>query len=221
MSPIKSIFFDAAGTLFRLTCTVGHHYALVGRGIGVQLEVDALNRAFAVSWKRTAPPAGTGDPRADDDKGWWRALVFDVLEQVAPEMHELDRDNFFEVAYEHFAEAGVWQLFPETATVLEELATRYELAVVSSFDGRLRVILEQFAVSKFFRFVFISSELGFDKPDPRIFQRALELSGRTGGEVLHVGDDPERDWNAARAAGLHVFELRRPQNTLRELLAFL
>jgi FMN phosphatase YigB (HAD superfamily) len=37
--------------------------------------------------------------------------------------------------------------------------------------------------------------------------------------VLHVGDDPERDWKAAKAAGLSVFRLDRPKNSLRDLLA--
>jgi FMN phosphatase YigB (HAD superfamily) len=37
--------------------------------------------------------------------------------------------------------------------------------------------------------------------------------------VLHVGDDPERDWKAAKAAGLLVFRLDRPRNSLRDLLA--
>jgi putative hydrolase of the HAD superfamily len=218
---IKSIFFDAAGTLFRLTRTVGHHYALVGERLGLRLDADALDRAFAVSWKRVPPRPASGIAREDDDKGWWREFVDDVLDQVAPQTHELDRDNFFEVAYEHFAEAGVWQLFPETAGVLEELGTRFDLVVISNFDGRLRMILEQLGISKFFRQVFISSELGFDKPDPRIFRRALELSDCAADEVLHVGDDPERDWRASRAAGLHVYELHRPRNSLRELLAIL
>jgi FMN phosphatase YigB (HAD superfamily) len=37
-------------------------------------------------------------------------------------------------------------------------------------------------------------------------------------QVLHVGDDPERDWKAATAAGLAVFQLERPKNSLRDLL---
>ena len=37
-------------------------------------------------------------------------------------------------------------------------------------------------------------------------------------EVLHVGNDPERDWKAAKGAGLLVFQLDRPKNSLRDLL---
>jgi FMN phosphatase YigB (HAD superfamily) len=37
-------------------------------------------------------------------------------------------------------------------------------------------------------------------------------------EVLHVGDDPERDWKGASAAGLSIFKLDRKRNSLRDLL---
>jgi FMN phosphatase YigB (HAD superfamily) len=40
-------------------------------------------------------------------------------------------------------------------------------------------------------------------------------------EVLHVGDDPERDWDAATGAGLSIFRLDRPKNSLRDLLTTL
>jgi putative hydrolase of the HAD superfamily len=133
-------------------------------------------------------------------------------------VNEFDRDNFFEVAYEHFAEAGVWKLYPEVPEVLEELAPRLRLAVISNFDGRLRLILQHLGISKFFSHIFISSELGADKPDPEIFRRALNIIDLDANEVLEVGDDPERDWKAAKAAGLSVFQLDRPRNSLRDLL---
>src|SRR5262245_6299130 len=160
-------------------------------------------------------------PRENDDKGWWRDLVGHVFDRVAPSLSELDQDNFFEVAYEHFAEAGVWELYPEVAEVLEQLRSRFQLAVISNFDGRLRLTLWHLDISKFFAWIFISSEIGADKPDPEIYQRAVKLMNLKPNEVLHVGDDAERDWDAAAAAGLHVFRLERPKNSLRDLLASL
>ncbi len=135
-----------------------------------------------------------------------------------PGIDPLDRDTFFEAAYGHFAEAGVWEVYPDVREVLEILAPRFELAVVSNFDGRLRLILNHLGIAKYFRHVFLSSELGADKPDPLIYQRALELSGFRSEEVMHVGDDPKRDWAGASRAGLAVFRLERPHNSLRDLL---
>jgi putative hydrolase of the HAD superfamily len=215
----KAIFFDAVGTLFYLTKSVGDHYALVAGEVGLKLDAGQLDRAFAWAWKQMARREPIDGPRPDDDKGWWRELVDLVLNQVAPALNELDRDNFFEVAYEHFAEAGVWELYPEVPEVLEKLQPRFQLAVISNFDGRLRFILEHLGISRFFRHVFISSELGADKPDPEIYRRALNFIDLKPNEALHVGDDPERDWQGASAAGLSIFQLDRHKNSLRDLLS--
>ena len=215
---LKAIFFDALGTLFYLTNTVGHHYALAGTEVGLTLDPHQLDDAFYSAWKKMPRRAAIAGPRENDDKGWWRELVNLVLDPVAPSLGEIDRDNFFEIAYEHFAEPGVWELYPEVPGVLEHLQPRFQLAVISNFDGRLRFILQHLGISKFFADIFISSEIGADKPDPEIFQRALKLIGLKPNEVMHVGDDPERDWEAASAAGLPVFRLDRPKNSLRDLL---
>jgi len=218
---IKAISFDAAGTLLHLTRSVGDHYALVGREIGVSLDAAALDRAFTTAWKAAPRRPAVDGPRENDDKDWWAQLVDTILREVAPNLDELDRDNFFEVAYDHFAEAGVWELYPEVIGVLEELHPRFRLGIVSNFDGRLRMILEHLGISKFFSHVFLSSEIGADKPDPEIFRRALRLANLAPGEVLHVGDDPERDGQAARDAGMRVFQLDRPNNSLRDLFGVL
>jgi len=210
---IKSILFDAAGTLFYLTKTVGDHYAYVGREVGLKLDAQALDRAFHAAWKQMPRRPAIDGPRENDDKGWWRELVNRVFDQVAASLSELDRDNFFE--------AGMWKLYPEMLDVLEQLRERFQLAVISNFDGRLRLILQNLAISKYFAHVFISSEVGADKPDPEIFRRALTLLHLNADEVLHVGDDPERDWKAAKEAGLLVFQLDRPKNSLRDLLTTL
>ena len=218
---IKAIFFDALGTLFYLTRTVGHHYALAGTEVGLTLDPNQLDAAFVSAWKKMPHRAAIAGPRENDDKGWWRELVDLVLAQAAPSLNEFDRDNLFEVAYEHFAEPGVWELYSEVPDMLKQLQPRFQLAVVSNFDGRLRFILDHLGISKFFTHIFISSEIGADKPDPEIYRRALKLIDLNPNEVLHVGDDPERDWKAASAAGLPVLRLDRPKNSLRDLVTML
>ena len=139
---IKAITFDAVGTLFYLTKTVGDHYAYVGREVGLDLDAQELERAFHTAWEKMPQRTAIDGPRENDDKGWWRELVDVVLDQVALSLSELDRDNFFEIAYEHFAEANVWELYPEVLGVLEQLQPRFQLGVISNFDGRLRFILQ-------------------------------------------------------------------------------
>ena len=218
---LKAIFFDAVGTLFYLNGTVGDHYALVGSEVGLALDAQELEHAFHAAWKQMPQRAAIDGSRENDDKGWWRELVDLVLDEAAPSLSEFDRDNFFEVAYEHFAEAGVWELYLEVPGILQQLQPRFQLAVISNFDGRLRLILEHLGISKFFTHIFVSSDLGADKPDPEIYRRALKFVDLKPSEVLHVGDDPECDWEAASAAGLSIFRLDTQKNSLRDLLTTL
>jgi putative hydrolase of the HAD superfamily len=218
---IKAIFFDAVGTLFHLNGTVGQHYALVGNEVGLTLDAHLLDDAFYSAWEKMPRRSAISGPRENDDKGWWGELVGLVLAQAAPSLSEFDRDNFFEIAYEHFAASGVWELYPEVRGVLDQLQPHFQLAVISNFDGRLRFILQRLGISKFFPHIFISSEIGADKPDPEIFRRALTLMDLKPNEVLHVGDDSERDWEAASKAGLSIFRLDRPKNSLRDLVTML
>jgi len=218
---LKAVFFDAVGTLFYLTKTVGDHYALIAKEIGLNLDAKKLDAAFHSVWAQMPPREAIHGPRENDDKDWWRELTDHVLREAAPDVGELDRDNFFEVAYEHFAESGVWELYPEVVDVLKQLHRRFQLAIVSNFDGRLRVILERLGISKYFGHVFVSSEIGADKPDPEIFRRALKFLNLQPRNVLHVGDDPERDWRAATEAGLGIFQLDRSKNSLRDLIPLL
>ena len=101
--------------------------------------------------------------------------------------------------------------------MLSELRPRFRLGLISNFDGRLRPILAHLGLAGAFDPLVISSEVGADKPDPWIFQQALALAGTTAAEALHVGDEPRGDWQGAAEAGLQVFQLHRPDNSLRDL----
>lgn len=217
----RMIFFDAAGTLFHLPRGVGFHYAAVLARYGVQREASALEAAFRAIWCEALPPAATAGARPDDDKGWWRELVHRVLDRCGVSAGEVDRGPFFDELYEEFVRPAVWTLYPETREVLEVLALRHPLGVITNFDGRFRTIADRVGITHFFRHVVISSEVGADKPDPRIFQHAVDLAGVAAGDALHVGDDPVCDWQGAEAAGLRVFALDRPKNSLRDLLRVL
>src|SRR5437764_4801045 len=126
---LRAISFDAMGTLIRLRRSVGENYAAVGDQIGVKLDRVQLNRAFYETWCSTPHRPAIDGPRQGDDKGWWRTLVFQLLEKAAPQLTDLDRDTFFEVAYQHFAEPDVWELENGVLDMLMTLHRRFQLAV--------------------------------------------------------------------------------------------
>jgi putative hydrolase of the HAD superfamily len=212
----KVILFDAAGTLFHLPKGVGWHYADVARRHGGELDPSAVQKAFRAAWKNAPPAVETASgPRTDDDRGWWRALVEQVLDATG--IHHMDRDAYFSELWMEFTKPGVWELFPEVREVLGTLGNRYRLGVLSNFDSRLHTILADLGIAHFFEHVIVSSEVGADKPSLRMFAEAADRFDAAPDMILHVGDDPEADWGGGRAAGVRVFELRRPDSTLRDL----
>ena len=87
--------------------------------------------------------------------------------------------------------------------LLEGLRKRAPVAAVSNGSGRVQRAKMAYAfLTSFLPDVFLSGEVGAEKPDPRIFRAALERVEREPHEVLHVGDDPERDIVGAARVGL-------------------
>jgi putative hydrolase of the HAD superfamily len=87
--------------------------------------------------------------------------------------------------------------------LVESLRQRAPVAVVSNGSGRVqRAKLERAFLTDALPDVFLSGEVGAQKPDARIFQAALAHVDRAPEDVLHVGDDPERDIVGAARLGL-------------------
>jgi FMN phosphatase YigB (HAD superfamily) len=57
--------------------------------------------------------------------------------------------------------------------------------------------------------VTYSQEVGFAKPDPRLFRVALERARSSPIDTVHVGDSWDADYLGARGAGLHAVWLNR------------
>ena len=87
--------------------------------------------------------------------------------------------------------------------LVDDLRERAPVAVVSNGSGRVqRAKLDRAHLTASLPDVFLSGEVGAEKPDPRIFRAALACVDRAPEEVLHVGDDPERDIAGAARLGL-------------------
>jgi putative hydrolase of the HAD superfamily len=213
----SALFFDAAGTLFHLPRGVGHHYREVALRHGVDIPEAALTRAFSSAWRQAPPRPISRVPRVDDDRGWWREIVEQVLSHCAIGPGALDRSAYFAELYDEFTKPGVWQLYPEVMETLDALRTHYTLGVISNFDARLRTILDDLGIADRFSQIVISSEVGAEKPDPWIFQEALNRAQLLPEDAMHIGDDPVCDWQGAESAGMRVFRLERPRNSLRDL----
>ncbi len=86
--------------------------------------------------------------------------------------------------------------------VLKRLRQRYTLGVISNFYGNVDRLLDEAGLSPMLSSIIDSNCVGVSKPDPAIFQMAVEQMGCAAHEVLYVGDSFDKDVRGARGAGL-------------------
>jgi len=96
-------------------------------------------------------------------------------------------------------------VFPSTYSVLDALRSsgvRLGLITNGSSAGQ-REKLARFHLADYFEIILIDQELGFGKPDPRVYLHALDLLGLSPGEVWMVGDNLIWDIQAPQSVGIH------------------
>src|SRR5205807_10157939 len=86
--------------------------------------------------------------------------------------------------------------------VLERLARRYRLGVVSNFTGNLQPCLEELGLARLFAAVSDSAVVGCSKPDARIFLGTLATLGAGPERAWMVGDNFEAVIRGAAALGI-------------------
>ena len=97
------------------------------------------------------------------------------------------------------------ELFTDVLPTLETLRGKYSLGLISNGNS----YPERCGLEGIFRFVIFSQEYNVEKPDPRIFQIALEKAGCSKRELLHVGDSLTDDVAGAINAGINCVWLNR------------
>lgn len=95
-------------------------------------------------------------------------------------------------------------LFPDVATTLEALRARgMKLACITNgLAATHEAKVVHLGLDSLCDHVLIADRIGHFKPDPRIFERALELCDCAPNEAIMVGDDLIRDVGGAQSAGI-------------------
>lgn len=200
----ETLFLDAGGVL------VNPNWARVAaslRAQGVRVQPEAL-AAVDPHARRALDHPDNLRAAGDGSRGWlYLELVLtraglSLSEQTAAALRELrdyhDRQN-------------LWESVPEEVPgALKRLrGMRLRLAVVSNANGTVRALFERLGLLPLVDLVLDSREEGLEKPDPRLFARALSRTGARAKTSVHVGDLYHADVLGARAAGIEPVLLDR------------
>lgn len=114
-----------------------------------------------------------------------------------------EADGLVERLCDEFVKLETWRLHPDVVPAIDALRTAgYRLGVISNWEDWLEELLLSLGVRGHFDLVVFSARENLAKPDPRLYQRALEAAGVAPENAVHVGDDMARDVEPARAVGL-------------------
>ena len=106
-------------------------------------------------------------------------------------------EDFLEMTTAHFS------LLEGAEELVRYLAKKYPLTVVT--NGFVEVQYEKFDKSGLrdcFAHIVLSEEVGYQKPNPKIFEEALRLNGLSASEVVMIGDSWNSDIQGAINAGI-------------------
>ena len=214
MPPLKWIFLDAGNTLVHIDFEFLAH-TLAAHGIASSIE--ALRQAeYGARAVVDTPDLVT----RSSDRDRWEIYFGFIMNRVGATEPELVR-RLSAAFRRRQAEKNLWRIpDPEAAAVLATLkAAGYRLACISNSDGSVRRVLREGGLEPFLEFVIDSTEVGVEKPDPRIFLDALERAGAAPVEAVYVGDVFYVDVIGARAAGMTPIFLDPVGRLLEERVA--
>jgi putative hydrolase of the HAD superfamily len=207
------IFLDAVGTLFGVKGSVGEIYGSIAREFGVHADDRLIDQAFFRSFKAASPmafPDALPSDLPQAEYNWWEQIAYQTFQQVGVVDQFQNFSHFFAALYAHFATASPWFIYPDVLSALTYWRNqKIPLGVLSNFDTRLYAVLTALQLTEFFSSITISTEVGFAKPDPQVFQIALQKHGCRPEQAWHIGDSFKQDYQGAKNIGIKAFWLKR------------
>lgn len=197
--PVLGVLFDLGGTLIDTSDPL--RWATIASELGLVVDADHLaHRAREV--ESELDRAGS----LPSEGARWARVLSDTVgrpvpESVGTEFLERWRRSEFRPP-----------LFSDARYCLEQFqAEGTAMGVVSNAQSAARVSehLTRTGIARFFSVVVASGTEGVEKPDPRIFLRAIDRLRLRPRDAVHVGDLAVTDARGATSAGLHGVWLNR------------
>ena len=224
MPSLRAALFDYSGTLFRLEEDDSwfEGMAIDNRAVDGHVQAELMRRM-------TAPTGASVDMGPDEYHAW-------VNRDLAPHLHREAylhvlresgvADQHATALYDRLIDPASWTPYPDTAEVLAGLSAQgVRIAVVSNIAFDLRPAFATLGIDRYVDEFVLSFEVGAVKPNPEIFNTALDRLGVAAAEAVMVGDSEEAD-GGARALGCGFVLVdplptaQRPDGLLRGLRQF-
>lgn len=204
--PIRVILFDLDGTLRHNvppSMSTFYDYAVqLGIRDGKSKRREAA-RWTHYYWAQSDELSNDYQEFDGDETGFWenyavRSLVVFGCDHRCAEQHAAKIIRFMREEYK--PEDHVLDHVPDTLEYL--LNSGYRLGVLSNRENPCQDYLDELDLMQYFELSLVAGEVGAWKPDPLIFEKALEQFGCHPVHAVYIGDNYYADVIGAQRAGL-------------------
>lgn len=173
---MKAVFFDAGGTLVHIDHP--RVAAVIAKVLG--RIIDPKGFVEAEYSGRAAVEAGMAKGDLPTDSSRWVVHFRAMLGALGLTDAEFDRVS--PAIFEAHRQKHLWSgVYSGTADALASLKQAgYLVAVISNADGHVEELLETVGLREHLEFVVDSGTVGIEKPDPRIFEMAINKARESG-----------------------------------------
>ena len=206
---LEAIFFDAGNTLVSFDLTLVQA-EVAARGLTADIERLRRAEAAARPIVSTALTAEHSTEATSTFELYLREMLRRAHLSPLPDSSALNAlAHELVPALDAIGRVRLWSsVLPRVPETLAALRARgLRLAVVSNSDGTVEELMQRVNLGPYFDAVVDSHVVGYEKPDPRIFDHALQAARAAPATTLHVGDLYHADVVGARAAGVHALLL--------------
>lgn len=186
---LKAVIFDMYETLITLFESPVYFSTQMAEDAGIPEE------DFRQIWRATEEDRTTGKVRVEEvvarilkEKG---CFTEKKLQRIMEK-----RINYKKEAFEH--------MHPEILPMMDGLKEAgIKIGLISNCHSEEAAVIKESILYPYFDAVCLSWEEGMQKPDRRIFERALQKLAVSAQECLYVGDGGSNELAAAGSVGMH------------------
>ena len=103
---------------------------------------------------------------------------------------------------------SLFQPYPEVEEVLQYLVKRHSLGIIANQHRNVRNYLDKtWGFATYFKFMILSEEVGFKKPDKEMFLLALDKARIDPSEAWMIGDRVDTDVGPSRSLGMKAVRI--------------
>ena len=209
-SMIKAVFFDLYNTLIGYDPPREELQARVLRELGVDVSPEAFRRPMVIA-DEFIYQEHARSPLSKRSKE-------EVMALYAQHQGIVLKEAGINVSHELIA--GVmskWQQFSFKLVLFDDVVPALThlgelgliLGLISNVDHDITPLCQELGLSTLLQVVVTSQEVGFNKPQPEIFQEALKQAGAKSSEAIYVGDQYQIDVVGANGVGMQGVLLDR------------